>query len=330
MLETLQQGILEVTADEYFAIPALSNSGMKDLAVSPLRFWHRHINPQREPEEETAAQRIGSALHCAVLEGEDTFGARYVRAFDRSVLDGALDTVSDLRGWLESSGIKPKGTRKQDLIDQVKSARVAGGLDVRIVDEERAAYDACAEGRTVLSADEWEQVAGMAESLRQEPVILDYLQRGRPEVAMLATDPATGVPLKAKLDWMAPTITLDLKSFTAKRGSNIDRSVHDAIWYEGYYRQAYLYEHIRRIVTGEKSQFVFAFVESTPPYEVRIKTLRARGDHQANLYWERARIEVTALILSYAHNLDRYGVRPWRSSQTAETLLDEDIRQLAY
>lgn len=330
MPDTIQQGILNVSTEEYFAIPALSNSGMKDLAVSPLRFWHRHINPDREPEEETAAQRIGSALHCTVLEGADAFEARYVRAFDRSTIEGALDTVSDLRGWLESNGVKPKGTRKQDLIDQVKAMRVLAGVDVRIVDEEREVYDMLAEGREVLTNAEWTQVEGMADSLRQELVLMDYLSQGRPEVPMVATDPATGVLLKAKLDWMAPTITLDLKSFTAKRGSNIDRAVHDAIWYEGYYRQAYLYEHIRRIVTGERSQFVFAFVESTPPYEVRIKSLQARGDHQANLYWERARIEVTALILSYAHNLDRYGDNPWRSSQTAETLLDEDIRQLAY
>lgn len=325
-----EQGILDITAEEYFAIPALSNGGMKDLAVSPLRFWHRHINRDREPEEETAAQRIGSALHCAVLEGEDAFGARYVRAFDRSVLDGALDTVSDLRGWLEANGVKPRGTRKQDLVDQVKATRVLAGADVRIVDEEREAYDMLADGREVLTNAEWTQVEGMAESLQQEPVLMDYLSQGRPEVPMVAIDPATGVPLKAKLDWMAPTITLDLKTFTAKRGVNIDRAVHDAIWYECYYRQAYLYDYIRRIVTGEKSQFVFAFVESTPPHEVRIKALRSRGDYEANLYWERARVEVQALILSYAHNRDRYGDKPWRTSQTAETLLDEDIRQLAY
>jgi hypothetical protein len=47
-------------------MPGLSFSGMKDFAVSPLRYWYRNINPNRPPFEATPEMQLGSALHCAV------------------------------------------------------------------------------------------------------------------------------------------------------------------------------------------------------------------------------------------------------------------------
>jgi hypothetical protein len=46
---------------------------MKDLAVSPLRYWHLNLNPNRPPRIETPEMQFGTALHCLVLEGEMAF-----------------------------------------------------------------------------------------------------------------------------------------------------------------------------------------------------------------------------------------------------------------
>lgn len=326
-----QTGILDITAAEYFAIPALSNSGMKDLAISPLRFWHRHINPKRpQDEDESAALRIGSALHCAALEGADEFYKRYARGFDDSVYDKTLDTVADLREFITAAGGKPKGNAKVPLCEQALEMMDSGAERIPIMYYEKKLHASAVEGKTILSPEEWKRVDAMAVAIRNEPAINSILEKGKPEVAMVAKDPDTGVLLKCKLDWMAPRHTLDLKSFAQKRGASIDKSVADAIYYEHYHWQAFLYEHIRFLVTQERTPFVLGFVESDEPHETRIKVLTARSQYDSNMYWERARIEVKAMIRMYADCMDKFGDRPWRYQQAAEPLIDEDIRQLAY
>lgn len=322
-------------AAEYHAAPGLSNSGMKDLAVSPLRFWYLHLNPAPKPEdeEETKAQRMGSALHCAVLESEATFESRYVRALDPSDWPVCLDTVGEIRAWVADRGGKCKGTSKEDVIASALAHMDEIGQSVPILHVEQRHFFAKNEGKTVLSPEEWERLAGMTRAISEEPALRPILASGKPEVSIFAIDPETGVLLKARLDWMAPRHTLDLKSFTAKRGASIDKSIHDAIFYEGYYRQAYWYDFVRRLATGEHhdfSTFVEAFVESDMPHETRIKSFLPKIGGNANLFWLMAHQECRALVRKYAECVERFGVNPWREDCRIEPLQDEDIRQLAY
>lgn len=55
---------------EYHADPALGSSGIRDLMISPLRFWVKSVhNPDRPEEEETEAKDLGTYLHDLLLEG---------------------------------------------------------------------------------------------------------------------------------------------------------------------------------------------------------------------------------------------------------------------
>ena len=325
-------GILDIPATEHHALPALSNSGMRDLAVSPLRYWYHHIRPDREPREETPAMRLGSALHCAVLEPGETFMSRYARALDPSDWPVCLDKMDDLRAWISSKGHKPSGTRKEQVAEQAAAimATLPEHERVPILLFEERRFAAQNEGKTILAPDEWSRVEGMADALLREPVLRSILLAGKPEVSMAATDPETGVLLKARLDWMGPSLTLDLKTFSAMRGKEFTKAVHDAIYYEGYYRQAWFYSHVRKLATGEESDFVFAFVESDPPYETRIKFLQPRFGSEQNTYWAMAGMECRALIRQYAECLERFGDKPWRTDSAAEVLTNEDIRQFNY
>lgn len=56
---------------------SLSNSGLLDLARSPLHFHALHINPLRPPLDSKAGQLEGNLTHCATLE-PDQFDKRYV------------------------------------------------------------------------------------------------------------------------------------------------------------------------------------------------------------------------------------------------------------
>ena len=73
----------------YHAHPAVSKSHLDLIARSPLHYWARYLDPNREVPEPTAAMRIGTALHTLVLE-QDTFEERYITApqVDRRTKDG--------------------------------------------------------------------------------------------------------------------------------------------------------------------------------------------------------------------------------------------------
>lgn len=73
----------------YHAHAAVSKSHLDLIARSPLHYWARYLDPNREVPEPTAAMRIGSALHTLVLE-QDTFEERYITApqVDRRTKDG--------------------------------------------------------------------------------------------------------------------------------------------------------------------------------------------------------------------------------------------------
>lgn len=151
---------------DYFSAPGLSNSGMADLAVSPLRYWYKWVRPDREPEEPTPFMVFGSALHCAVLE-PDQFERRYARELDPADYPGVLRTIEDLRGHLAGIGVKPKGTRKADIVAQV----LEYSPDYPIWDVLERDHALQHEGKEILSVDFWQRVNRCAEALRSEPAL---------------------------------------------------------------------------------------------------------------------------------------------------------------
>ena len=313
---------------DYSSIPGLNYSGMKDLAISPLRYWHLHINPDRPEPEPTPAMAFGSALHCKVLE-PDQFTSRYCKAFNPGDYPEALRTIDDIRGWLTGRGLKPKGTRKGDLIQQV----VEADPETAILDVLEGYHARDVGDREILSADFWRDVHGAAEALYAEPSFMALLTQGKPEVTMTATDPKTGVPLKCRCDLVGDGWILDVKTFSQMKDKSIDKTITDALWFNHYLWQAYLYSYVRSLQPGagkiKDCRFIFAFVESTEPYEVRLReVLPVFGE--VNMYWEWARGEVNALIRQYAECLERWGEKRWCGQAEVNPLLDEDIKQLAW
>jgi exodeoxyribonuclease VIII len=61
---------------DYHADPAVSASHLHAVAKSPYHYFSRYLNPERIAPEPTAAMRLGSLVHCAVLEPEE-LGKRY-------------------------------------------------------------------------------------------------------------------------------------------------------------------------------------------------------------------------------------------------------------
>jgi hypothetical protein len=299
---------------------------LKDLSISPLRMWYRWINPNRAAEEPTPAMKFGSALHCAVLEPK-AFLDRYACEIDPADYPGCLVTINDLRGWLSEHGIKPKGTRKDEVIAQVQGA----DSTVPILDVIAGRAMAANAGKTTFKKDDWTRIYGAAQSLLSEPRVQEILKQGEPEAMMMATDQDTGMCLKARMDWMTPKLILDVKTFSQKGEKTISKTVTDAIWYEDYHGQMFFYSLVRGWPKW-RGECVLAFVESEPPYETRIRVLRPVEAGSPSMLWERARHNTKRLIGQYAEYVAEFGLgeKAWRYAQDVSVLDDLEFPQLSY
>lgn len=310
-------------SDGYFEAAGLSNSGMRDLAVSPYRYWYLHVDPNRTPVAPTPEMQLGHAIHAAILEPL-AFDQRYACEVD--VPNGCLVTIDDCRQFLKDKGRTPKGTRKAELVAQVQDYDPAVPI-LEVIERRHAEANA---GKVIFKTEEWLRIGGMARALMDEPRMQEILNEGVAEHSIFVKDPDTGVLLKGKLDFMAPTLTLDFKSFAQKRGKSIDKSVTDAILYEQYYRQAYFYAKLRGWPKDFSGETVMAFVESEPPHEVRLRRLLPKHGGNANLYWTRAILEVRGFIATYKECMEHFGERPWKYAQEVTLLEDAELPGMAY
>jgi len=153
--------ITKMTDADYFALPAISNSLLSRFAKCPAAC--------QVDFETTASMTLGSATHCAVLEGQEAFLERFY------VMD------------------KVDGRTKEG-----KAARAQAEID--------------AQGKTIITMDDFDKIVGMAESVASHPSASQFLSSGQPEMAVTWTDQATGIDCKSKCDWLAPGMLLDLKT----------------------------------------------------------------------------------------------------------------------
>ncbi len=317
-----------MTKEQYFAAPGLSQSAIKDLMVSPLRFWYRHVDPNRIPEEPTPEMIFGNAVHCAVLEPEE-FGKRYARKVDVEDFNGCLVTVPEMRAYMKEHNQPLKGTLKEDIIRQV----LAFTPNVPILDVELAKAEAANVGKAVLAREDFDRVLGCCTALHEEPRFTELIKCGIVEQPLFAVDPDTGAAIRGRPDFTTPKVTVDLKTFVAKRGKSIDRSTTDAVLYEGYHHQAYFYYLLRsQQPEGLPPDWrhVIAFVESVPPHEVRLRSIQPKWGGEPSLLWMRALLEVRSALRMYQQCSGRFGVQPWRTELDIDPVLDEEIPALAY
>jgi hypothetical protein len=339
-------GIYEnLSNEEYHSAPGLSNSALKTFLVSPLHYWHEKRNPAMEcaicqaprsahptvtcryfaGQAETPALRLGSALHVAVLE-PDKFLDRYAPRPSAADWPDALTTVDEMKKWMDAKAVPYK---KSALKPELEAAAAEAGAPIlsRLMSD-HAKSNA---GKKYLDKAEWAQVRGMAKALRREAELKTYLAEGVGEVSILAVDPDTGVLLKCRLDWMAASRTIvDLKSFSA-RGESIDATVSKAIAYQGYYRQAWFYMHVMKLAGITDFGWLYAFVESDAPYEVRLRSMGISGDRGINKYWDATGAEIRGALKKFAEYEADFGPgEPWAYHQAIEPVRDSELSRVVW
>jgi hypothetical protein len=152
--------------------------------------------------------------------------------------------------------------------------------DMRTKAAREARDQARAAGQIVLSAADMAKVNGMAEAVLAHPVARAlFEQDGNSEASVFATDPTTGMNVRARFDFLPSLnlpnpIAVDLKT-TAKSASKegFARSVLSF----NYDVQETHYDDTLRFATGAEVPFVFVVVEAEAPHLVAI--------HQLDTQW---------------------------------------------
>lgn len=142
--------------------------------------------------------------------------------------------------------------------------------------EVRAAREA---GAVPLKRGDYDAVHGMADAIRRHPKVGPMFAAGVAERSVYWRHAESGVMCRARPDWLTQTrdgrtAIVDLKSAAA-----VDlESIQKALWNYGYYLQESWYRAgIRAALGVDNPEFVFVFVEKTPPYLVT----PIRLDHEA-------------------------------------------------
>lgn len=354
---TIKPGVYyDLPAHVYHASPALSNSGLKLLAIDPLEFWHQIVNPEREPSPSTPSQDLGTALHAAVLE-PDTFLKRYDWERTEEDFPGCLKTSDHIKEWLDAHTVPYK---KSDAKPALKALAKRADPTVRILEDETATHEAAnlANGVNTLSKTDWARVNGMARALLREPEMKALLSTGKREVSIFAEDPVTGVLMKCRMDWWAPVYCdscggdgrvsliaawppancpncsgtgvtsatiVDPKTFSTQ-GLPVNVAVKRAIQTYGYVNQAVFYKNMHLLAGFGPARWINAFVSTEDPFHVRLRELGPDGDSGTHKYWDIAEKNMRTLINRYAEYRATFGDRPWAYAQRVELVGDSDVK----
>lgn len=128
--------------------------------------------------------------------------------------------------------------------------------------EQRAA------GLVPIGAADRALIDGMAEAVLAHPAARDLLEGpGNPEVSAFATDPETGVALRARFDRLADDVAIDVKT-TAGSAGPLGFAREAAR--HGYPIQEAHYADVLELIGGERLPMAFVVVEKRRPHLVAV------------------------------------------------------------
>ena len=220
---------------EYRRIKAVNYSGLKLFADCPLYFWEQYLNPDREPETESPALRIGRAGHMRILEGAEIYHNTYIKeaSFDKRTKAGK----EAHKEWLANIGNRePLPADEWDMIERMATAVLGSPLASALV----------------------EGAGGYSEEVCQA---ID------PETGMLLKCKADRI---ATVN--GKTYVVDLKTCSRRYGGAGQDGFGKSVAKFKYHWQAAFYSDLITASGdwGPVENFIFVVVEKEPPHAVAI------------------------------------------------------------
>ena len=278
----------DMPAADYFAVKAMSNSAMKELARSP---WHYKNRVSKTP---TRRLMSGTLAHCAVLE-PDAMSARYVVTPEDAPRRPSAAQWNAKKSSPESEAAKSWWT----------------------------SFNASLEGREVISHDEYELTKAQLQAVLAVPELSGLLSSGYAETSVFWIDEATGVYCKARPDWVHPlsdgrVILLDLKTAADESPPGFAKSVASF----GYHRQDAHYRAGFEAATGKQvAAFIFAAVTSAAPvlavpYHLDDQAANQGAEEVAELLALFAQCQRTGIWPAYGEGYQAISLPRWAQRNT--------------
>ena len=198
------------------------------------------------------------------------------------------------RGEFKGSTIFDVGSVVHDLVLEGGQNSIRGPEDRRGNAWKIAYAEAQAEGKTLLTAGDYDLAHTVAGSLLFHPA---GARMSGPDVvneaSFFAVDPDTGLEIKCRPDsyWMSQGVIYDIK--TCQDAS--PRGVAKDFQSYGYPLQAAFYMKVLRLAGFKATKFVFVHVEKTAPYAVSVNELSPEY-----LEWAEGQVDLTLVRIAEA------------------------------
>lgn len=340
--------------EEYHQKFSMSSSGVKLIRSSELDWWARSaLNPQYalviedEDESDTAAERYGKALHKLVLEGRSAFDRCFVPSINKANYPNALDTMADMRNFIEKLNEgrdKPDRIKKSGNKDDLEDAILRERPTTPIWSAIQSRYGEIHAGKTIMKDRELASVEMAAAMITKDPNMRDIFTNGYPEVSLFYICQHTGIPCKARFDWLKIDEIDDLKSYQDLSFRPIDEAVRREMNNRGYGRQVVWYKESASYIPamikanrvhgepepsfldgllkhkGKRFRLVFSRKGPAP-------LARARWFSQELGMYEIFKAESDEAKQRFAHCLHTFGADPWISSQPTQDFTDDELNR---
>lgn len=201
-----------------------------------------------EGSEYKETYKIGSASHCHILEPEK-FEENFLLAIKSGRSSGA--DKEKWCEWFEENGWE---SARNWIIRDKSKAETWNGQFHKITN------------KYVLTPTNLEAIEGMSAAIKRNSEALELLTGGKAEQSVYAIDPATGLHLKVRPDYLPDGFINDVKTIQDVD----DRSIDRAITTLEYGIQDAMYTNVWQLATGESREFLFTFISKSKPHMARV------------------------------------------------------------
>jgi hypothetical protein len=254
---------LNLSDDEYFARPEISQSALKEFAENPSKYQAFYVNGDPRKHSSPALQ-FGTLFHELAYHNFDMsiFRAR-PEHFGRST----LPTHYVGKSWIQPpESVLSKGARRGKGYLEWKALVESQGHSVAPVDwdmtllAEIHAWEKEVDGKTIVDRDTYIKLEKMAASMVLNPFLQPLLKTAQDmrEVSIFWEDSATGLECKAKLDVLTPGLIVDWK--TSSNACNTRLLRKDIMAYKYYWQAAWYTLAVEKLM-GLRPSFVWCFVD---------------------------------------------------------------------
>lgn len=128
------------------------------------------------------------------------------------------------------------------------------------------AFEAANPGKQLLKMTEYVEACAIRDSVRADPLAMNYLEHGMPEVAMVWTDQETGTLCKGRVDWLDDIgrVIVDIKGARNIESHSFWRSGANLL----YHTQSAFYADGYKSITGHEPASKIIAVEFEAPHDV--------------------------------------------------------------